>query len=245
MGFPASITVALFDLDGVLTDTAQVHRRAWKETFDAFLARRLGDGYEPFSEDDYLAYVDGRPRADGVREFLGSRDITLPEGNPDDLPGDSTVHGVGNQKNQLLLAVIERHGVRVYPEAAGYLERLRAAGLRIGVVTSSANAEAVLRAADLARLVEVRIDGVAITRRGLSGKPAPDSFLAGAEAFEVKPEQAVVFEDAVAGVEAGRAGAFGYVVGVDRVRDGRHADALRAAGADVVVTDLTELEQRR
>ncbi|WP_194818047.1 HAD family phosphatase [Nocardia sp. XZ_19_385] len=245
MGFPASITVALFDLDGVLTDTAQVHRRAWKETFDAFLARRIGDSYEPFSDDDYLAYVDGRPRADGVREFLKSRDITLPEGNPDDLPGDSTVHGVGNQKNQLLLAVIERDGIRVYPEAVGYVSALRAAGLGIGVVTSSANAEAVLTAADLARLVDVRIDGVEISRRGLRGKPAPDSFVAGAEAFDVKPEQAVVFEDAVAGVEAGRAGAFGYVVGVDRVRDGRHAEALREAGADVVVTDLTELEERR
>ncbi|MEV0247655.1 beta-phosphoglucomutase family hydrolase [Nocardia sp. NPDC050712] len=245
MAFSASITVALFDLDGVLTDTAQVHRQAWKDTFDALLARRLGEGYEPFSEDDYLAHVDGRPRADGVREFLGSRDISLPEGDPEDLPGDSTVHGVGNQKNQLLLSLIERDGIQVYPESVGYVSRLRAAGLGIGVVTSSANAEAVLAAAGLTDLVDVRIDGVEIARRGLRGKPAPDSFLAGAEALGVKPGQAVVFEDAVAGVAAARAGAFGYVVGVDRVRDGRHADALRESGADVVVTDLTELEEQR
>ncbi|MEU8900632.1 beta-phosphoglucomutase family hydrolase [Nocardia sp. NPDC048505] len=244
MGFSASITVALFDLDGVLTDTAQVHRRAWKETFDAFLARRLGDGYEPFGPEDYLRYVDGRPRADGVREFLRSRDITLPEGEPADLPGDSTVHGIGNQKNQLLLSVIDRDGIVVYPEAHDYVSRLRAAGLGIGVVTSSANAEAVLAAAKLAPLVDVRIDGVTIARDGLRGKPAPDSFLAGAAALGVRPEHAVVFEDAVAGVEAGRAGEFGYVVGVDRVRDGKHADALRAGGADIVVTDLTDLEEQ-
>ncbi len=240
-GLPAQISACLFDLDGVLTSTAVVHQEAWKQTFDDFLRRRDGDDFSPFTSPDYNAYVDGRPRADGVREFLASRGITLPEGAPDDLPGEETVNGVGNRKNELLLRVIDERGVQPYPGSVRYLEAVRGAGLAIAVVTSSANGEAVLDVADLAHFVEARIDGVVIAERHLKGKPAPDSFLAGAEALGVEPSAAAVFEDALSGVQAGRAGNFGYVVGVDRVQQ---ADALRKHGADVVVEDLAELLDR-
>ncbi|MBL1074758.1 beta-phosphoglucomutase family hydrolase [Nocardia sp. 2] len=245
MGLPESIAAVLFDLDGVLTDTAAVHRRAWKEVFDEFLRRRCGPGVREFSDTDYLRYVDGRPRADGVREFLRSRDITLPEGDADDSPRADTVHGIGDRKNHLLLSVLERDGVTVYPGSVTYLEAVRAAGLPVAVVTSSANAEAVLEAGELTRFVDARIDGRDIASRGLRGKPAPDSFVAGADLLGVNPVRAAVFEDAVAGVEAGRAGEFGYVIGVDRVRDGTHAGELTRAGADVVITDLAELTEGR
>lgn len=241
LGLPDSITAALFDLDGVLTDTAAVHEQAWKQVFDVFLARRCGAGYQPFSEQDYQNYVDGRPRADGVREFLKSRDISVPEGDTDAAPDEWTVHGIGNRKNELLLSMIERDGVRVYPGSVRYLTAVHAAGLRIGVVSSSANAAAALAAADLARFVEVRIDGNTFAERGLPGKPAPDGFLSGAKDLGVAPERTAVFEDAVAGVAAGRAGRFGFVVGVDRTRDPAHTEALRRAGADVIVTDLSAL----
>ncbi len=243
IGLPASVTACLFDLDGVLTSTAMLHRAAWKETFDALLAERAGtDSTEftgaEFTEQDYLAHVDGRPRYDGVREFLASRGITLPEGEPDDPPDTATVHGVGNRKNELLLAEMERGGVWAYPGSARYLQAVADAGVAIGVVTSSANGAAVLDVTGLACFVQARVDGVVIQREGLRGKPAPDSFLAGARALGVAPSAAAVFEDALAGVEAGRAGGFGYVVGVDR---GDQADALREHGADVVVTDLADL----
>jgi beta-phosphoglucomutase family hydrolase len=238
MGLPDAIKGLLFDLDGVLTGTAELHRQAWKRTFDDFLAHRDGPGFQAFTEGDYLAYVDGRPRADGVRTFLEARGIHLPEGAPDDPPGEATINGVGNMKNELLLSIIQNEGVRPYPGSRRYIEAARAAGLKIGVVTSSANGEAVLEAADLSQFVEARVDGLTITSQGLRGKPAPDSFLAGAKALGVTPAEAAVFEDALSGVQAGRSGNFGFVVGVDRANQ---ADALRAHGADVVVDDLADL----
>jgi beta-phosphoglucomutase family hydrolase len=238
MGLPDAIKALLFDLDGVLTGTAELHRQAWKRTFDEYLAHRDGPDYRPFTERDYLDHVDGRPRADGVREFLASRGIQLPEGKPDDQPGEGTVNGVGNKKNALLLKVIEEQGVRPYPGSRRYLEAAKDAGLKIAVVTSSANGESVLKAADLDQFVQARVDGITIVSQGLRGKPAPDSFLAGAKALGVSPAEAAVFEDALSGVQAGRAGNFGFVVGVDRAHQ---ADALREHGADVVVEDLAEL----
>ncbi|MEU4762039.1 beta-phosphoglucomutase family hydrolase [Actinosynnema sp. NPDC023794] len=235
LGLPDAITACLFDLDGVLTSTAVLHRRAWRRTFDDFLRPH---GEPPFAESDYLKYVDGRPRYDGVREFLASRGITLPEGEPDDPPDADTVHGVGNRKNALLEAIIRHEGVTPYAGTAPYLRAVEAEGLGIGVVTSSANARKVLDAAGLSPFVQALVDGVVISRDGLKGKPAPDSFLAGARLLGVSPEHAAVFEDALAGVEAGRAGGFGHVVGVDRTGQ---REALRAHGADVVVEDLAEL----
>jgi beta-phosphoglucomutase family hydrolase len=235
IGLPEHITACLFDLDGVLTGTAELHRAAWKETFDPLLAKH---GQEPFTEADYNNYVDGRPRFDGVRAFLLSRGIELPEGPPDTPPSDDTVQGVGNRKNELVQQIITERGVNPYPGSVRYLEAARKAGLRIGVVTSSANGKAVLDAAELSKYVEARVDGVVITERKLKGKPAPDSFLAGAKALDTAPANAAVFEDALSGVQAGKAGHFGYVVGVDRVGQ---ADELRAHGADVVVTDLVQL----
>lgn len=237
-GLPAEITACLFDLDGVLTNTAELHESAWKQTFDAFLEQREGSGFAPFTASDYIEHVDGRPRADGVRDFLDSRGITLPEGGPGDPPDTETVNGVGNRKNVLLLEIIREQGVRPYPGSVRYLQAVQSAGLAIAVVTSSANAAAVLDSADLAPYVQARIDGNVIAERKLHGKPAPDSFLVGARALGVTPAQAAVFEDALAGVEAGRAGGFGLVVGVDRTH---HADALRSHGADVVVSDLADL----
>jgi beta-phosphoglucomutase family hydrolase len=241
LGLPGTVTAGLFDLDGVLTDTAAAHDRAWTEMFDAFLrerAERTGEPFVPFGPADYATYVDGKPRADGVRDFLASRGITLPEGGPDDAPDLETIHGLGNRKNQALLRRIRGEGVEVFEGSRRYLEAARDAGLRRVVVSSSANTAEVLRVTRLATLVEGWIDGLAIAAQGLKGKPAPDSFLAGARCAGVEPAQAVVFEDALAGVEAGRAGEFGFVVGVDRVG---HADALRTHGADIVVTDLAQL----
>jgi beta-phosphoglucomutase family hydrolase len=237
LGLPDTVTTCLFDLDGVLTDTASVHRAAWKEMFDAFLA---GRGQPAFTDDDYADYVDGKPRADGVRDFLTSRGITLPEGGPDDPPGAETVNGLGNRKNDLLLGRIHRDGVTVYDGSRRYLEQAKDAGLRRIVVSSSANTKDVLQVTGLAPLVEGRVDGLTLRQEGLRGKPAPDSFLAGARLAGVPPEQAAVFEDALAGVEAGRAGGFGCVVGVNRL-DGTHADGLREHGASMVVNDLGEL----
>lgn len=238
MGLPDSVTACLFDLDGVLTSTAVMHRKAWKSTFDEFLRSRDGAGFEAFSDDDYVDYVDGKPRADGVRDFLKSRSITLPEGNTDDPPTAETVNGLGTRKNAMLLEAIDRDGVSPYEGSVRYLEAVQAAGLDIAVVTSSANGEAVLDSADLSKFVRVRIDGKVIVDRHLSGKPAPDSFLAAAQDLGVAPDEAAVFEDALSGVEAGRAGRFGFVVGVDRTGQ---AEQLREHGADVVVTDLADL----
>ncbi len=235
IGLPEHVTACLFDLDGVLTGTAALHRAAWKETFDPLLAAR---GLPPFTDADYNNHVDGRPRFDGVRAFLLSRGIELPEGPPDTPPSDDTVQGVGNRKNERVQQIIAERGVNPYPGSVRYLEAAKAAGLRIGVVTSSANGAAVLDAAGLSRFVEARVDGVVIAERRLNGKPAPDSFIAGAEALGTSPADAAVFEDALSGVQAGKAGHFGYVVGVDRVGQ---AEELLATGADIVVTDLAQL----
>jgi beta-phosphoglucomutase family hydrolase len=241
IGLPDHIRAVLFDLDGVLTGTAALHREAWRATFDEFLRHRDAEHFVPFSDQDYAEYVDGRPRADGVRTFLVARGITLPEGSPDDPPTTDTVQGVGNRKNELVLRIMAERGVSPYPGSRRYLEAVRDAGLLIGVVTSSANGAMVLDAAELTPFIQTLVDGLVIAKEGLRGKPAPDSFLAGARALGVQPNEAAVFEDALAGVTAGRAGGFGYVVGVDRANQ---ADALRANGADVVVTDLAELLAR-
>jgi beta-phosphoglucomutase family hydrolase len=241
LGLPDHVEACLFDLDGVLTQTATVHAKAWKEMFDDYLrerAKRTGDDFAPFTDDDYDDYVDGKPRYDGVRSFLASRGIELPDGTPDDAPGTETVDGLGNRKNDLVLALIERDGVDAYEGSVRYVRAARDAGLHRAVVSSSSNCRDVLAAAGILDLFEEIVDGIVATREGLKGKPAPDTFLAGARRLGVDAARAAVFEDAVAGVEAGRAGGFGYVVGVDRVG---HADALKAHGADVVVRDLSEL----
>ncbi|GAA2442457.1 beta-phosphoglucomutase family hydrolase [Streptomyces glaucus] len=238
LGLPEDIQACLFDLDGVVTKTAVVHAAAWKEMFDAFLREREGEHFEPFDDTDYDEYVDGRPRADGVRTFLASRGIDLPEGDPGDPPDAPTVHGLGNRKNDLLLEKIRTQGVEAYDGTLRYLEAVRAHGLRTAIVSSSANCRDVLRSIGAEDLFDVRIDGVVAAERGLPGKPRPDTFLAAARDLGVRPERAAVFEDALAGMDAGRAGRFGYVVGVDRVGQ---TDALYAHGADRVVTDLAEL----
>jgi beta-phosphoglucomutase family hydrolase len=239
LGLPDGIEGCLFDLDGVLTKTAKVHAAAWKEMFDDYLRTRAGDDFVPFDAGaDYDEYVDGKPRYDGVRSFLQSRGIELPDGSPDDAPTAETVAGLGNRKNELVLKIIERDGVEAYEGSVRYVKAARDAGLRRAVVSSSTNCRDVLEAAGIIDLFEEIVDGVVAAREGLKGKPAPDTFLAGARALGVGAEQAAVFEDAVAGVAAGRAGGFGFVVGVDRVG---HADALRDRGADIVVKDLAEL----
>jgi beta-phosphoglucomutase family hydrolase len=236
------VSACLFDLDGVLTQTAKVHAAAWKQTFDDYLRRRADRLGEPFvafdAVSDYDEYVDGKPRYDGVRSFLSSRTIELPEGSPDDPPEAETIDGVGNRKNDLVLKLIRDHGVDPYDGSVGYVKAARAAGLHRAVVSSSTNCRDVLAAAGIQDLFEEIVDGVVAERKHLKGKPAPDTFLEGARALGVTPAQAAVFEDALAGVRAGRAGNFGFVVGVDRVGQ---ADALRAHGADVVVTDLAQL----
>ena len=242
LGLPGPIRACLFDLDGVLTKTAKVHAAAWKEMFDAFLRQRAettGEPFVPFDPaDDYNAYVDGKPRYDGVRSFLASRRVDLPEGSPDDPPAANTVYGLGNRKNELVLALLKRDGVEAYEGSVRYVRAVRAAGLHTAVVSASANCKDVLKAARIEDLFEVRIDGIVAEQKHLRGKPAPDTFLAAAEQLGVEPAAATVFEDAVAGVEAGRAGKFGFVVGVDRVG---HREALLEAGADIVVSDLSEL----
>jgi beta-phosphoglucomutase family hydrolase len=242
LGLPDGIEACLFDLDGVLTQTAKVHAAAWKEMFDAYLRGRdakTGEKFVPFDTGaDYNQYVDGRPRADGVRTFLASRGIKLPEGSPADPPTAETVAGLGNRKNDLVLEIIKRQGVQAYDGSVRYVEAVRRAGLKTAVVSASANCHDVLVAAGIDGLFDARIDGVVAERDHLRGKPEPDTFLAGARAVGVEPPAAVVFEDAEAGVAAGRAGGFGFVVGVDRVD---HAEALREHGASVVVQDLAEL----
>jgi beta-phosphoglucomutase family hydrolase len=234
---PDTIRACLLDMDGVLTDTASTHARAWKQTFDEVLARHPGQA--PFDLDsDYKAYVDGKTRYDGVASFLESRGIELPRGTADDPPEAETVSGVGNRKNELVQRLIADEGVTVYEGSVRFVKEARAAGLKTAVVSSSANTEAILGSAGIADLFDARVDGVVIAREGLSGKPDPDSFLRGAELLGVPPSEGAVFEDAVAGVQAGRAGNFGLVVGVDRHG---HPEALLEHGADIVVTDLAEL----
>lgn len=242
LGLPSAVTACLFDLDGVLTQTASVHAAAWKEMFDEFLrgwAQKSGQQFQPFdAHDDYDRYVDGKPRLSGTRDFLSSRGIDLPEGVESDPPGSETVNGLSNRKNELVLEKIRTEGVQVYDGSVGYVRAVRAAGLRTAVVSSSANTKEVLRTTGITELFDAVIDGTVAHDRHLAGKPAPDTFLAGAKAVGVGPEAAAVFEDALAGVAAGKAGHFGFVVGVDRVGQ---VDALRQNGADVVVRDLSEL----
>ena len=221
LGIPEKITALLFDLDGVLTSTAVLHRKAWKQTFES-----MG---QPFSEQDYLAYVDGKPRYDGVHSFLASRGLTPPE---------EDIRRVGDQKNDLVNQIIDEEGISPYPASVRYLQAAREAGVPIGVVTSSANAMRVLRAGNLLDYVDALVDGNVITASNLHGKPAPDSFIEGARRLKTQPEHAAVYEDALAGVKAGHDGGFGFVVGVDR---GHQAEALKTNGADVVVNELDEL----
>jgi beta-phosphoglucomutase family hydrolase len=242
LGLPDGTRACLFDLDGVLTDTASVHAAAWKQMFDEFLrarAEREGTPFRPFDvASDYAAYVDGKPRLDGTDSFLRSRDIELPAGGPDDAPDAETVYALATRKNALVQEKIVTVGVEVYPGSVRYLHAVKAAGLATAVVSSSANAKQVLDVAGLSDLIDHRVDGVTAKERGLPGKPAPDTFLAAAADLGVGNDEAVVFEDALAGVASGKAGGFGFVVGVDRLGQ---ADALRAHGADIVVTDLAEL----
>lgn len=232
----------LFDLDGVLTRTAELHAAAWKATFDQYLRSRAaarGTQYTPFDAvGDYDQYVDGKPRSEGVRTFLASRGIALPDGSPSDPAEAETILRLANRKNRLALAMLRERGVRAYEGSVRYVRAAKAAGLRRAVVSSSANAREVLAAAGIAELFEAVIDGVVAEREHLAGKPAPDTFLAGARALGLKAANAAVFEDALAGARAGRAGGFGLVVGVDRAGQ---ADELHASGADVVVGDLAEL----
>jgi beta-phosphoglucomutase family hydrolase len=242
LGLPDGIRACLFDLDGVLTQTAKVHAAAWKEMFDEFLRSRAVEGgpafvaFDPVG--DYDAYVDGKPRADGTRSFLAARGIELPEGGPHDPPGAYTVAGLGNRKNEIVLRLMREDGVQVYDGSVRYVRAVQAAGVPRAVVSSSTNCADVLVAAGIESLFDQRVDGLTAERDHLAGKPAPDMFLAGARALGVNAPQAAVFEDALAGVAAGRAGGFGFVVGVDRVGQARE---LKAHGADVVVADLADL----
>ena len=229
LGLPDGVTALLFDLDGVLTDTASVHQKCWKEMFDDFLRERDGDGFQAFTDRDYERYVDGKPRYDGVRSFLESREIE---------PEEGLVKELGDRKNDAVQRSIREDGVKVYEGSRRYLEAARDAGLRRAVVSWSANAREVLEVTVLAPLIEARVDGVVAKEKGLPGKPEPDTFVEGARMLGAEPAQAAVFEDALAGVEAGRAGSFGAVIGVDRVGQ---ADALAEHGATRVVQDLDEL----
>jgi beta-phosphoglucomutase family hydrolase len=242
LGLPPTITACLFDLDGVLTKTAVVHAAAWKAMFDAFLKQRAdttGEAFRPFDEiADYDEYVDGKPREEGVRSFLASRHITLPEGGEDDPPEAATIHGLGNRKDQLFLHLIRTNGVEAYEGSMRYLHSARDAQLKLAVVTSSKNCTEVLRAARLEGMFDAQVDGNVAHEKRLAGKPAPDTYLEAARMLSSSPSGSAVYEDALAGVAAGRAGRFGLVVGVDRV--GQAAD-LREHGADVVVKDLADL----
>lgn len=234
-----ALDAVLFDLDGVLTPTAVIHERAWREMFDAFLAfRAAGGAWQPFSESDYLEYVDGKPRFDGVRSFVRSRAIDLPEGTIDDPPGFDTIGALGNMKNERFQTVLRAVGIEPFPGSVRVLDALAARGAGVAVVSSSKNAPEVLDAAGLSSRFDVVIDGTVAAARGLRGKPDPDTFLEAARELGVPAARAAVAEDAISGVAAGRAGGFGLVIGVDR---GAGHDALVAAGADVVVDDLAEL----
>ncbi|HZD86646.1 MAG TPA: beta-phosphoglucomutase family hydrolase [Gaiellaceae bacterium] len=239
---PEEIEACLFDLDGVLTETAELHAEAWKTTFDDYLhgeATRAGGRFRPFDAGaDYEAYVDGRERYDGVRAFLASRGIELPEGSPDDSGSVESVAGLGNRKNDRYLSLLRERGVRTFPGSLRFVRTVREGGLGTAVVSASRNCREVLRAAGIEELFEARVDGVTLAEKHLAGKPAPDSFLEAARRLGVEPARAAVFEDAPAGVAAGRAGGFRFVVGVDRHDE---AETLREEGADAVVSDLAEL----
>jgi alpha,alpha-trehalase len=239
---PPAIRAVIFDMDGVITDTATAHAQAWKRLFDEVLRERAGgsgERLEPFDADeDYRRYVDGKPRFDGVRSFLRSRGIDLPEGEPDDPPDRETACGLGNRKNELFLEHLREHGVDPYPSTVALVRELQARGLGTAAISASQNMSQVLEAAGVGTLFPVMVDGIVLRELGLPGKPDPAIFVEAARRLGVDPPSAAVVEDALAGVEAGARGGFGFVVGVDRTG---HADVLRAAGADVVVNDLVEL----
>jgi len=232
----------LFDLDGVITDTATIHATCWKKMFDAYLQQRAADTGEPFRPfeiaTDYRLYVDGKPRFDGVRDFLTSRGIHLPEGTPDDPPQAETVGGLGNRKNALVNEVIDAVGVEPYEGSVKLIRQLRQQGFKVAVVTSSQNCDTVLKAAKLDDCFEVRVDGNMVRAQHLAGKPAPDTFLMAAKLLGADPTRSVVIEDAISGVQAGRKGNFGFVIGVARKGN---AEELRHNGAHLVVSDLGEL----
>jgi beta-phosphoglucomutase family hydrolase len=244
-GLPDGVAACLFDMDGVVTQTAIVHAAAWKEMFDEFLrahAQSTGTEFVPFDPHaDYDAYVDGKPRLDGTRSFLESRGIELPEGTPDDPAGTQTLYGLSNRKNDLVLAKLATDGVQVYDGTITYIHAVRGKGIATAIVSSSANTKQALDSAGIAGLFDVRVDAQFAKAHGLHGKPAPDTFLAAAQALKVPASKAVVFEDALAGVEAGHAGGFALVVGVDRVGQ---AQKLKEHGADVVVEDVAELLEK-
>jgi beta-phosphoglucomutase family hydrolase len=244
-GWPAlsldGLDAVVFDTDGVLTDTASVHAAAWKRLFDDYLRRRAAHGSEPFrpfTEADYLRFVDGRPRYDGVAGFLASRGIGLPWGDPADPPDRETVCGLGNAKDRNFVTHLREHGAEAFPTSVAFVRRLRELGLRTAAVSASRNMVAVLASAGLRELFDAEVDGIEADRLGLAGKPDPALFLEAARRLGVSPPRSAVVEDALAGVEAGRRGGFGVVVGVDR---GGQAAALAERGADVVVTDLGDL----
>ena len=232
----------LFDMDGVITDTASIHARCWKTMFDEYLEKRARRNAEPFHgfdlDTDYKLYVDGKPRYAGVRDFLASRGITLPEGTPEDPAARETVCGLGNRKNELFNEQVAATGVEAYSGSIAFLEHLRRLGLKSALVTSSHNAKSILHAAKIAEFFDACVDGEVAVEQGLEGKPAPDYFLKAAEMLSVAPDRAVVIEDALSGVEAGARGGFALVIGVARHGNG---DALKAHGAHVVVHDLAEL----
>lgn len=230
----------VFDLDGVLTMTAAVHAAAWKRLFDEVLVHAAaGQPWVPFDVDaDYRTHVDGKPRRDGLRSFLASRGIVLAEGDPGDGPAENTIHGLAARKNTYVQDQLDRHGVEAYPDAVVLLRRARSSNVRLAVVSASENCAAVLAAAHLTEYFAVRVDGIDIRQRGLRGKPAPDTFIEAARRLETDPRRIVLFEDAIAGVEAGRAGNFGMVVGVDHFGGG---EALHRHGADIVVQTLDEI----
>ncbi|HET9170763.1 MAG TPA: beta-phosphoglucomutase family hydrolase [Actinospica sp.] len=244
LGLAPGTRGCLFDLDGVLTATAKIHAEAWKKTFDTFLAaydRRTGRQDAPFDKAaDYENYVDGKTREDGIRSFLASRGIEIPDGGAEDAPGTESVHGIGEAKQWAFMSLLEQHGPQVYEGSVRYVKAAREAGLGCAVVTSSTNCADILRAAKIADLFDGTVDGHDVAAQHLHGKPAPDSYLAGAKVLGIDPGHAAVFEDALSGVEAGHAGSFGTVVGVDRV-GGDHAAHLSEHGATVVVKDLSDL----
>ncbi|MBW1987470.1 MAG: trehalose-phosphatase [Deltaproteobacteria bacterium] len=235
----------IFDLDGVVTKTAKVHVQAWKKLFDEYfeqLACRTGQKFEPFDSDhDYRSYVDGKPRYEGVKSFLASRNLELPYGSPDDHPDQETVCGLGNRKNEFFHDQLQKHGVEVYDSTVSLIHHLRAGNFQTAIVSSSQNCAAILKKAGLTDLFDARVDGTDSAQMGLKGKPDPDIFLEAARRLGVAPPQAVVIEDSLAGVQAGRRGGFGLVIGVDRTG---HAAALKENGADLVVSDLAEIAVR-
>jgi len=238
---PEKFEAVLFDLDGVITDSAKIHAACWKFTFDTFLKRyasESGEEFEPFDiETDYFHYVDGKPRYEGVRHFLASRNLELPEGTPDSPAYEQSICGIGNRKNELVNIAIQSNGVDFYQSSLDFVENTIKSGIKTAIVSSSQNCETILSSADILYLFPIRVDGRVAMKKKLKGKPSPDTFLEAARLLGVKPERAVVVEDAISGVQAGKNGKFGLVIGVDRKEN---AAELIENGADIVVADLGE-----